>query len=57
MILGTLAASLFGNLLSGKGVCRTSHGNKQGKGTIRADYGNKEEIKKSSNSTTSFNKH
>ena len=57
MILGTLAASLFGNLLSGKGVCRTGHGNKQGKGTIRADYGNKEEIKKSSNSTTSFNKH
>ena len=57
MILGTLAASLFGHLLSGKGVCRTGHGNIQGKGTIRADYGYKEEIKKSSNSTTSFNKH
>ena len=44
MILGTLAASLLGNLSTGKGTIRAGCGNKQGKGTIRAGYGNKEEI-------------
>ena len=46
MILGTLAASLLGNLLSGKGVYRTDYGNKQRKGICRTGYGNKQEIKK-----------
>ena len=50
MYLGTLGASLLGDLLtknlSGKGTVRA------GEGTVRAGEG----IKKSSNSTTSFNK-
>ena len=48
MLLGTPGASLLGNLLSGKGTGRA------GEGLVRADYGSL--IKKSSNSTTSFNK-
>ena len=36
MLLGTLGASLLGNLVTGKGV------NKEGKGIVRAGYGNKE---------------
>ena len=48
MLLFTLGASLLGNLLSGKGSARA------GKGILRAGYGSS--IKKSSNSTTSFNK-
>ena len=60
LLLGTLASSLLGNLLTGKGIGRAGYGNKQGKGTGRAGYGYKEGIKKSSNSreffTTSFNK-
>ena len=42
MLLGTLAASLSGNLLSGKGAIATSHGrgiNKKGKGMHRAGEG------------------
>ena len=49
ILLGTLGASLLGNLLIGKGAIATSHGrvvNKKGKGTnkagegvIRAGYG------------------
>ena len=35
MILGTLGASLLGNLLTGKGVIATT----QGRGTIRASEG------------------
>ena len=46
MILGTLAASLLGNLLTGKGTIRAGYGNKKGKGRIGAGYGNKEGIKK-----------
>ena len=46
MLLGTLGASLLGNLLTGKGTIRAAEG------TIRAAYGSS--IKKSSNSTTSF---
>ena len=34
MLLGTLGASLLGNLLTGKGV------NKKGKGVMRVGYGN-----------------
>ena len=41
MLLGTLGASLLGNLLSGKGIVRAGSGNKKGKGVVRAGYGNK----------------
>ena len=49
VLLGTLGVSLLGNLLSGKGTVRT------GEGIVTADYGSSVK-KKSSNSTTSFNK-
>ena len=41
MLLGTLGASLLGNLLSGKGIARTGYGNllREGKGIVRAGYG------------------
>ena len=39
MLLGTLGASLLGNLLSGKGIVRAGSGNKKGKGIVRAGYG------------------
>ena len=48
MLLGTLGASLLGNLLSVKATVRA------GGGIVRAGYGSS--IKKSSNSTTYFNK-
>ena len=43
MLLGTLGASLLGNLLTGKRIVRAgSGGNKKGKGIVRADSsGNK----------------
>ena len=40
MFQGTLAASLLGNLLTGKGVVRADYGNNKGKGLVRAGYGN-----------------
>ena len=40
MLLGTLGASLLGNLLAGKGVVRAGYGNNKGKGVVRAGYGN-----------------
>ena len=45
MSLGTLGASLLGNLLTGKGVIATSQGRGihragKGKGVLRAGYGN-----------------
>ena len=40
MLLGTLGASLLGNLLSGKGIVRAGSRNKKGKGIVRACYGN-----------------
>ena len=43
MLLGTLGASLLGNLLSGKGVVRAGSENKKGKGILRAGYGSKRE--------------
>ena len=46
MLLGTLGASLLGDILSGKGVIRA------GEGTIRAGYGSK----RPDFSSTSFNK-
>ena len=41
ILLGTLGASLLGNLLSGKGIVRAGSGNEKGKGILRAVYGNK----------------
>ena len=39
MLLGSLGASLLGNLLAGKGIVRASSGNIKGKGIVRADTG------------------
>ena len=39
MFLGTLGASLLGNLLAGKGNVRAGSGNKKGKGIARAGIG------------------
>ena len=36
MLLGTLGASLLGNLLTGKGILRAGSGNKEGEGIVRA---------------------
>ena len=41
MLLGTLGASLLGNLLSGTRIVKAGSGNKKGKGIVRAGYGNK----------------
>ena len=51
MLLGTLGASLLGNLLTGKGIVKAGSGrpsssasqNKKGKGIVRAGTGNKKE--------------
>ena len=40
MFLGTLGASLLGNMLAGKGIVRAGSGNKKGKGIVKASYGN-----------------
>ena len=39
MLWGTLGASLFENLLTGKGIVRAGSGNKKGKGIVRAGTG------------------
>ena len=39
MLLGTLGASLLGNLLTGKGIVRAGSGNNQRKGIVRAGSG------------------
>ena len=39
MLLGTLGASLLGNLLTGKGIVRVGTGNKKGKRIVRAGTG------------------
>ena len=41
MLLGTLGASLLGNLLTEKGIVRAGTGNKKGKEIARAGSGNK----------------
>ena len=51
MLLGTLGASLLGNMLAGKAIVRAGYGSK-GKEIIRASYGSK----KCFDSTTWFNK-
>ena len=45
IILGTLGASLLGNMLASKGIARSGHGNK-GKGIVRAGYGFKMDFKR-----------
>ena len=40
MLLGTLDASLLGNLLTGKGIVRAGSGNNEGKRIVRAGYDN-----------------
>ena len=41
MLLGTLGASLLGNLLSGKGINKKGEGtNRAGEGIVRASEGN-----------------
>ena len=40
MLLGTLGASLFRNLVTGKGVVKAGYGNNKGKGVVRAGLGN-----------------
>ena len=52
MLLGTLGASLLGNLLAGKGIVRAGSGrpsssalqNKKGKGIVRAGYGSQKDL-------------
>ena len=39
MLLGTIGASLLGDLLTGKGTLRAGYGNKKGKGILRAGSG------------------
>ena len=39
MLLGTLGASLLGNLLAGKGIVRAGTGNKKGKRIVRTGTG------------------
>ena len=48
MLLGTLGASLLGNILAGKGInragegiVRAGYGNKKGKGIVTAGYSSK----------------
>ena len=44
MLLGTIGASLLGNLLTGKIIYRAGKGkeiNRVGEGIVRAGYGNK----------------
>ena len=39
MLLGTLRASLLGNMSTGKEILRAGYRNKEGKGILRAGYG------------------
>ena len=41
MLLGTLGASLLGNMLAEKGIIRAAYRNKEGKEMLRAGYGSK----------------
>ena len=41
VLLGTLGASLLGNMLAGKEIVRAGSGNKKGKKIVRAGYGKK----------------
>ena len=39
MLLGTVGATLLGNLLTGKGIVRAGSGNNKGKEIVRAGFG------------------
>ena len=52
MLLGTLGASLLGDMLTEKGIVRAGYGNKKGEGMLRTGYGNKWIF----NTASSFNK-
>ena len=41
MLLGTLGATLLGNILTGKGIVRGGYGNKEVKEILRAGYTSK----------------
>ena len=41
MLLGTLGASLLGNMLTGKAILRPGYKNKEEQGILRASYGPK----------------
>ena len=57
ILLGTLGATLIGNMLTGKGMLRVGYGNKEGKGILRGGYGSKNfESKIISDFTPSCNK-
>ena len=54
MLLGTLDASLLGNILTGRGINRAG----EGRGNVRAGYGNKKVEKRTKwifNAASSFN--
>ena len=60
MLLGTLGASLLGNIFTGREIYRAGKGkekgtNRAGEGTVRAGYGN-EIIKWIFNTASSLNK-
>ena len=38
MLLGTIGASLLGNILTGKGISKARYGNKKGEEILRACY-------------------
>ena len=46
MLLGTLEASLLGNLLTGKEILRAGCGNKKGRGIVRSGTGNNKKKKR-----------
>ena len=48
MLLGTLGASLLGNILAGKGI------NRAGEGTLGSGYGNKKSRKATTKNKTDF---
>ena len=50
MLLGTLAAGLLGNIITGEGILRAGNRNKEGRGILRAGYG----YKKTFNSLSSL---
>ena len=52
MLLGTLGATLSGNLLTGKGIVEAGSGNDKGKGIVRLVM----EMKFIFNAASSFNK-
>ena len=66
MLLGTLGASLLGNILAGKGINRAGEGalaksiseetksKRQGRGIVRAGYGNKKVWKTTTKNKKNF---